>query len=328
MADTGVHLEQRVLPEVPVRHWICSFRWGLRALLGYDKQICAEVLAAVIKELDRSLKRRAKKLLGLSTVKQALTGAVAAVQRVDSALRLNVHFHILGLDGVYVRPYPDNQRSELTFHDLPTPTREQTEDIARSMADRVNVILKKHGRSLDPEESDPQPTEVQLEHPALAACYDAATLGVGVSGDRAGQPQLRLMLTDIEQKPMREALPDEPVAEVRGVNLYGKQRVDGHYRKQVERLARYITRPPIAQERLTRRDDGTLFLEFKKAWRDGSVGLVLQPEDLLARLCAAVPPPRFHRVRYFGVLSSQSALPEQAQTMNPTANSGSSTKLA
>ena len=153
MADTGVHLEQRVLPEAPVRHWICSFRWGLRALLGYDKQICAEVLAAVIKELDRSLKRRAKKLLGLSTVKQALTGAVAAVQRVDSALRLNVHFHILGLDGVYVRPYPDNHRSELTFHDLPTPTREETEDIARSIADRVDAILKKHGRSLDPEES-------------------------------------------------------------------------------------------------------------------------------------------------------------------------------
>ena len=132
MADTGVHLEQRVLPEVPVRHWICSFRWGLRALLGYDKQICAQVLAAVIKELNRSLKCRAKELLGLSTIQQALTGAVA-------------------------------------------------EEIARRVADRVDAILKKHGRSLDPEESDPEPTEIQLEHPALAACYDAAALGVGVS---------------------------------------------------------------------------------------------------------------------------------------------------
>src|SRR5690606_34005218 len=35
--------------------------------------------------------------------------------------------------------------------------------------------------------------------------------------------------------------------------------------------------------------------------------LVLTPEDLLVRLCAAVPPPRFHMVRYFGVLSSHSA---------------------
>ena len=120
MADTGVHLEQRVLPDAPVRHWICSFRWGLRALLGYDKQICAEVSAAVIKELDRSLKWRAKKLLGLSTVKQALTGAVAAVQRVDSALRLNVHFHILCLDGVYVRECASDDGGPLIFHPLPT----------------------------------------------------------------------------------------------------------------------------------------------------------------------------------------------------------------
>jgi hypothetical protein len=182
-----------------------------------------------------------------------------------------------------------------------------TQHIARRIADCVDAILKKHGRCLDPDESDPEPTQVQLEHPALAACYDAAALGVGVSGDRAGQPQLRLMLTDVAQKPAREVLLDEPVAEVRGVNLYGKHWVDGRDRKQMERLARYIARPPIAQERLTRGHDGALFLEFKKAWKDGSLGLVLQPEDLLVRLCAAVPPPRFHMLRYFGVLSSHSS---------------------
>ncbi len=66
-------------------------------------------------------------------------------------------------------------------------------------------------------------------------------------------------------------LPDLPVAEVRGINLYGRQWVHGHDRKQLERLARYITRPPIAQERLTQRPDGTLLLEFKKAWKDGNV---------------------------------------------------------
>ncbi len=228
-------------------------------------------------------------------------------QRVDSAIRLNTHFHILSLDGVYVRQYPDDHHGELTFHALPPPTRGETEDIARRIADRVDAILEKHGRSLDRDEADAEPTQVQLEHPALAVCYDAATLGVGISGDRAGQPQLRLMLTDVEQKPERQPLPDEPVAEVRGVNLYGKQWVDGIDRKQIERLARYITRPPIAQERLTRRDDDTLFLGFKKQWKDGSVGLVLQPEDLLVRLCAAVAPPRFHMVRYFGVLSSHSS---------------------
>ena len=41
MADAAVHLEQSVLPRVHVRHWICSLPWGVRALLGYDRQLCA-----------------------------------------------------------------------------------------------------------------------------------------------------------------------------------------------------------------------------------------------------------------------------------------------
>ncbi|MBK7583087.1 MAG: transposase [Myxococcales bacterium] len=75
----------------------------------------------------------------------------------------------------------------------------------------------------------------------------------------------------------------------------------------MERLAKYITRPPIAQDRLERRQDGRLELIFKKVWRDGTRALVLEPHDLIARLVAAVPPPRFHMLRYFGVLSSHSS---------------------
>jgi len=41
---------------------------------------------------------------------------------------------------------------------------------------------------------------------------------------------------------------------------------------------------------------------------------VLTPEDLLVRLRAAVPPPRFHMVRYFGVLSSHSAFRSRVVT--------------
>jgi Putative transposase len=56
---------------------------------------------------------------------------------------------------------------------------------------------------------------------------------------------------------------DEPVAEVRGINVHAKQRVDGRDRAQIERLCRYITRPPLSQERLSRRADGRLELELK-----------------------------------------------------------------
>jgi hypothetical protein len=58
MSDSAVHLQERVLPAVPIRHWICSLPWGLRALLGYDSKLCAEVVRAFVGELSRSLRHR------------------------------------------------------------------------------------------------------------------------------------------------------------------------------------------------------------------------------------------------------------------------------
>lgn len=49
-------------------------------------QTPGEVLGAFVQELSRSLKWRAKRLHGLSTMGEAQTGGVAATERVDSAL--------------------------------------------------------------------------------------------------------------------------------------------------------------------------------------------------------------------------------------------------
>ncbi|MBN2195259.1 MAG: transposase [Polyangiaceae bacterium] len=86
------------------------------------------------------------------------------------------------------------------------------------------------------------------------------------------------------------------------------QTVDGRDRRALERLARYITRPPLSKERLERRVDGRYELELKSVWRDGTRALVFEPRELITRLVAAVPPPRMHLLRYFGVLSSHSKL--------------------
>lgn len=43
----------------------------------------------------------AKVELDLDSVSEAKCGSVTFVQRFDSAVRLNVHFHMLALDGVY-----------------------------------------------------------------------------------------------------------------------------------------------------------------------------------------------------------------------------------
>jgi hypothetical protein len=133
MADMAVHLEQRVLPAVPIRHWICSLPWGLRALLGYDRVLAARVARAFAGELERSLKRKGKAALGLRAVGDAHAGLVLAVQRTDSALRLNVHFHVLALDGVYVR---DKSSGRFMFHALGTPSRAEVAGVAARTASR------------------------------------------------------------------------------------------------------------------------------------------------------------------------------------------------
>ena len=165
MADMAVHLEQEVFPEAPVRQWVCSMPWGIRAVLGYDRKLCADVVSAFMGEVSRSLKHRAKRELGLASVSLAHTGAVAVVQRADSALRLNVHVHALALDGVYVRA---EAKGTLVFHPLPPPSPGEVEHVAAQTARRVAAVFQKHGRSLEtPTDDDPLPDD----QPVLAACY-------------------------------------------------------------------------------------------------------------------------------------------------------------
>ncbi|MFO0619670.1 MAG: transposase, partial [Polyangiaceae bacterium] len=224
MADTAAHLVEKVIPHVPTRQWVCSFPWGLRVLLGYDRSLCAEVLGAFAEEVSRSLRWRAKRLFGLESVEDAHTGAITFVQRFDSALR-----------------------------------------------------------------------------PVLASCYAAAGEGKVLLGDRAGQRTTRLVRPE-------DARADEPAAIIAGFNVHAKVAIPAGDRARLERLCRYLARPPLAQERLTALADGRLRYEMKRPWRDGTYAVVLEPLELMSRLAAMVPPPRFHMIPFHGVVSSHSSL--------------------
>jgi len=75
-----------------------------------------------------------------------------------------------------------------------------------------------------------------------------------------------------------------------------------------ETLCKYVLRPAIAQERLTRGPDGLVRIALKRPFSDGTVAVDLDPLSLLSRLAASVPPPRLHTVRYAGVLAPASKL--------------------
>jgi hypothetical protein len=79
--------------------------------------------------------------------------------------------------------------------------------------------------------------------------------------------------------------------------------------------------------------DGRLLYRLKRRWRDGTTHMIFEPVDLVAKLAALVPPPRFNLVRYHGILAPSAAfrhlvVPESAppDPPDPMRHSGCSEK--
>ncbi len=237
---------------------------------------------------------RAKRLLGLRSARLAHTGALSIIQRADAALQLDPHPHTLAIDGVFLR---DGGR--LVFHHLGPPTVEEVHEVALRTALRASKLIARFG--LDPDLVAMPERAADLD-PALSAMLSASAQGLDLL---SGQPALRLLDTP-------PTLPTSPqkhlVAEVMGINVHAQTWVHGHDRAGIERLVRYVARPPVCNDRLSVLDSGHVQYALKKPWRDGTTAVLLDPMDFIARLCALVPPPYFNTTRYNGVLASNSKL--------------------
>jgi hypothetical protein len=85
--------------------------------------------------------------------------------------------------------------------------------------------------------------------------------------------------------------------------LHANVAVPAGDRARLERLALYCARRPVAMERLERLADGRLLYRFKRAWRDGTTYIVLDPLGMLRKLSALIPAPHAHLVRYAGLFA-------------------------
>ena len=97
-------------------------------------------------------------------------------------------------------------------------------------------------------------------------------------------------------------------ADAHGFSLHAGVRCGAHQRKELERLCRYITRPAIANERLSRNGKGQVLLQLKSPWRDGTTHIRMSPLEFMQRLAALVPRPRLHLIRFHGVLAPNAGL--------------------
>ena len=137
----------------------------------------------------------------------------------------------------------------------------------------------------------------QNSQPLLAELYGASVSGRVASDPRAGRRTAKVGdAFDLEDM----AVPSIPrCATIAGFSVHANVGIPGQDRMRLERLCRYAGRPPVASERLSRLSGGRLLYRLKRRWRDGTTHLIFEALELVEKLAALVPPPRFNLVRYY-----------------------------
>jgi hypothetical protein len=268
-------------------------------LLAWDTSLCAQVVRLFMRAVRRHLASVAKLAGVVSRLADAEFGAVCMVQRWGGSANLNVHLHALVADGVFVT---DAAAQEARFVALPAPEKAAVSAVAWEVCERVVALLRKRGQWLD---TPPEEDAFAEREPLLSRLYGASIAGTLVLGTKAGQRQVRLFGAAARSS---EEDAGSKVRSAYGFDVHAGVRVAADDRAGLERLARYMTRPPLSQQRLAEQSDGRYRIALKTPWRDGTTHIVLEGPELVGRLAALVPPPRFHLTRYFGVWAPRAKL--------------------
>jgi hypothetical protein len=287
MADTAAHLVNRVLPEVPIRQWVLTLPYPLRYRCAYDAKLTSEVLRAFLRSLFAELRRRARRKWGVPAEQ---CGAVTFIQRFGSALNLNLHFHTLALDGVY--PYAPGWDHPVRFLPLPPPEADEVTRVLAGAARRIQRVIE----ARDADDAD----ALTRDEPLLALLAAASLRTRIATGPNRGDPWRRLG-DRVEPRGAGGADADpeasERVPQYGGMSLHADVAVPARDRKRLERLCRYVARPPLASERLEERPDGALSLRLKTRWRDGTTHVLMERSELIEKRASYYVislPPRKH----------------------------------
>ena len=264
--DGAAFLVESVLPDVPYRQWVMSFPRRLRLALALDAALTTRLLAITLRAIFAWQRRRARRL----GWRRSRIGAVTFIQRFSSALRLNVHFHCLVPDGVFVAE--SNARAGSSFVRLPPPSDQEVETINRTIARRTLLLQRQL-----------EPSDLALEADTLERIYAAA-----VQPYRPGfhLPVHRPRCSSIE-----------------GFSLHADVHVAAGDRSGLARVCRYGLRPPLAGERLQLLSSGDFTYRMKRTAPNGATHRVMTPLEFLRALSSLVPPPRVHLTRYHGIFA-------------------------
>jgi len=292
MAESAALLVDEVLPEQPVRQWVLSFPFQLRFLFASRPEIMGRVLGIVYRVIATHLIKKA-----VHCHATARTGAVTLIQRFGSALNLNIHFHMLFLDGVYI-DRPDGTR----FRWVKAPTTQELTQLTHTIAHRVGRYLERQGLLERDAENSYLASEAVDDDPMTQLLGHSITYRIAV-GPQAGRKVFTLQTLPACDP---EDQVGDTVGKVAGFSLHAGVAARADERNKLERLCRYISRPAVSEKRLSLTPNGNIRYQLKTPYRDGTTHVIFEPLDFIARLAALVPKPRVNLTRFHGVFAPNS----------------------
>ncbi|MEL5762514.1 IS91-like element ISVsa3 family transposase, partial [Escherichia coli] len=291
MAESAALLVDEVLPEQPMRQWVLSFPFQLRFLFASRPEIMGWVLGIVYRVIATHLVKKAG-----HTHQVAKTGAVTLIQRFGSALNLNVHFHMLFLDGVYVEQSHDSA----SFRWVKAPTSPELTQLTHTIAHRVGRYLERQGLLERDVENSYLASDAVDDDPMTPLLGHSITYRIAV-GSQAGRKVFTLQTLPTSGDPFGDG-----IGKVAGSSLHAGVAARADERKKLERLCRYISRPAVSEKRLSLTRGGNVRYQLKTPYRDGTTHVIFEPLDFIARLAALVPKPRVNLTRFHGVFAPNS----------------------
>jgi len=291
MAESAALLVDEVLPEQAMRQWVLSFPYQLRFLFASRPEIMGRVLGIVHRVIATHLVRKSG-----YTHDRARTGAVTLIQRFGSALNLNIHFHMLFLDGVYV----DQPNGAARFRWVKSPSSAEITRLTHTIAHRVGRFLERQGLLERDAENSYLASDAVDDDPMTPLLGHSITYRIAV-GPQAGRKVFTL-----QTLPASDELFDDGAGKVAGFSLHAGVAARADERKKLERLCRYISRPAVSEQRLSLTPNGNVRYQLKTPYRDGTTHVIFEPLDFIARLAALVPKPRVNLTRFHGVFAPNS----------------------
>ena len=207
----------------------------------------------------------------------------------------------LVLDGVFARAGD----GRLRFHRAAAPTTADIADVLAAIVPAVRRRLAVGGSGDDAMEGADRFADAA---PVLAGLAVASVRGVLAVGGVPGRRPERLGEAGREEAGGRRTAsgPETPHARWEGFDLHAGVAVPGHPAR-LERLCRYVLRPPVTGDRLSVDADGRVVLQVRHPWADGTTHLRFEPTAFLERLAVLVPRPRVNLLLYYGVLAPRAA---------------------